>query len=73
MLTVTASGLVHSEMVTEQLDMFGDNDVASRDRSKKREETIDIIRQKFGASAIMNGSIISTDIGIHAPKGKRRD
>lgn len=73
MLTVTASNLVRADMVSEQLDMFGDNDVAARDKSKKREETIDKIRQKYGAESIMNGSIMDTDLGIHAPKGKRRD
>ena len=73
MLTVTASNLVHAVNVTDQLDMFGSDDLVARDRNKKREETIDIIRQKFGSAAIMNGSIMSCDIGIHAPKGKRRD
>ena len=70
MLTVTATGLVYSNMVSEQLDFFGDNNIAARDKNKEREETIDKIRQKYGTSSIINGSIIDSDIGIYAPKSR---
>ena len=68
MLTVTASNLVRSDMVAEQITLFGDDNRELREKNKKREETIDMIRQKFGTSAIINGSIIDTDLGIYAPK-----
>ena len=66
MLTVTATNLVREDMVAEQIDFFSEHkDNANREKNKKREETIDKIRQKFGGDAILNGSIIDTDLGIY--------
>ncbi len=65
MLTVTAVNLVHSDMYAEQIDLFGDDEYNDREKSKKREETIDKIRQRYGASAILQGSVIASDIGIY--------
>ena len=64
MITVTATNLVRTEMIYEQIDMFAPtlNDV--RDKSKKREETIDKIRQKYGSAAIITGSLMNSDIGV---------
>ena len=64
MLTVTACNLVRSEMAFEQIDMFSSQDGSARIKSKKREETLDKIRQKFGKASIKMGSVIDTDIGI---------
>ena len=64
MITVTATNLVHRDEVTEQIDMFAPVAHEDRDKLKKREETIDKIRQKFGTAAITQGSIIESDIGI---------
>ena len=72
MLTVTATGLVGSEFACEQLDFFGDVDTNKRDKEKKREETVDKIRQKFGASSIINCGIIGSDLGIKSPKSRDR-
>lgn len=66
MLTVTGTNLVREDMVAEQIDFFSEGmDSANREKSKKREETVDKIRQKFGDDAILNGAIIDTDIGIY--------
>ena len=67
MITVTATSLVRADMMTEQIDFFADNSNNQRDRSKKREETMDKIRQKYGSSAVLNGASIDTDIGIFEP------
>lgn len=64
MLTVTACNLVRSEMAFEQIDVFSSQDGDARIKSKKREETLDKIRQKFGKASIKMGSVIDTDIGI---------
>ena len=71
MLTVTASNLFRSDMIASQIDMFGEDDEKARTKSKKKEETIDKIRQKFGNSSILNGSVIDTDIGIYSPPPHR--
>lgn len=64
MLTVTATGLTHSDMVAEQINLFDDPDSNPRDKSKKREEAVDKIRQKFGNTSISQASFIDSDIGI---------
>ena len=70
MLTVTASNLVRTDTFAEQIDMFGNEDFEERVKSKKREETIDKIRQKHGSASIIQGSIINADLGVYKPKEK---
>ena len=71
-LTVTATNLVRSQLVAEQIDMFSDgSEREGREKNKKREETVDTIRKKFGSSAIISGGIMNTDLGIYAPKDKK--
>ena len=64
MITVTASNLVRSDMVCEQIDMFAQTSNVTRDKSKKREETIDKIRQRYGNASIVTGSVLDSDIGV---------
>lgn len=73
MLTVTASSLIPADMSAEQLDIFGELDISKRDKEKKKEETVDKIRQKYGSSSIINAGVIGTDIGIKAPKSLHDD
>ena len=69
MLTVTASGLVRRDAVTEQLDLFSDPAMdEKREKGEKRENAMDKIRQKYGRAAIVHGSVIDTDIGIYEKK-----
>ncbi len=72
MLTVTATNLIRAQKYAEQIDMFGDELYADREKNKKREQTIDKIRQKYGSGSIVQGSIIGSDIGIYdiAPENK---
>ncbi len=66
MLTVTASGLVKSEDVENQISFFDDSaDDSKRQKSKKREETMDKIRQKYGGKSIVNAAVMDSDIGIY--------
>lgn len=71
MITVTASSLVCANMVAEQMSFFDSGASKKREKSKKREETLDKIRQKYGEDSIINGSIIDNDIGILEPKDKK--
>ena len=78
MLTVTASGLVRRDAVTEQLDLFSDPAMdEKREKGEKRENAMDKIRQKYGRAAIVHGSVIDTDIGIYEKRpqapGERKD
>ena len=64
MITVTASNLVHKEAVAEQIDMFAPEAHEDREKAKKREETVEIIRKKYGDASILHGALMNTDIGI---------
>ena len=68
MLTVSAIGLVDSSSSYTQLDLFAAVDIDARDKEKKREETVDAIRKKFGVAAISNGALFDTDIGVGVKK-----
>ena len=68
MITVTATGLAHSDMVAEQITLFGNESIDNRDKSKKREEAVDKIRQKFGGASISQASFMDSDIGIFTHK-----
>ncbi len=69
MLTVTAINLVRADMASEQLDIFSSTDDSSRGKRKKREETVDKIRQKYGKTSIISGSVIDSDLGINEKSG----
>lgn len=69
MLTVTATGLVNAATTYTQLDLFSPIDAeALREKDKKKEETVDKIRQKFGTLSISNGAFYDTDIGVGIKK-----
>ena len=64
MLTVSVSGFVDASNSYTQLDLFTDPCDDTREREKKREETIDEIRKKFGSLSISTGAILDSDIGV---------
>lgn len=64
MLTVSVSGLIESSSSFVQMDLFNDSDDRPRKKERKREETVDEIRAKFGEDSISTGAIISSDIGL---------
>ncbi len=70
MLTVSALGLLRSDSIAEQMDIFTDESAEDRNKSKKKEETVDKIRQKYGNDAIIRGAIIGSDIGIYTSRKK---
>ena len=73
MITVTAIGLVRADALAEQIDMFGESDEHEREKNKKREETIDKIRQKYGFDSIVQGALMTSDIGIYDKKSNDKE
>ncbi len=69
MITVGVTSLVRNEHSCEQLDIFGAAESENREKSKKREETIDKIRQKHGSTAIIQGAVLNSDLGIYDADG----
>ena len=66
MLTVTVSGLLKGDEVVDQISFFDTEvDNKKRDKDKKREETLDKIRQKYGGKSIVNAAVMDSDIGIY--------
>ena len=72
MITVTATNLVRSDTVYEQMDFFGAVNEEKRKKSGKREIAVDKIRQKFGSESIVRASIIENDIGIYTKKERNK-
>ncbi len=68
MLTVTATNLIKSDTLSEQLDFFGAADDGIRKKKEKKEVAVDEIRKKFGLDSIIKASVIGNDIGIDKKK-----
>ncbi len=68
MLTVTAANLCRADRVVEQLDFFDTGSEKKRSKVKKREQTVDKIRQKYGSDSILSGSSMSGELGLHEQK-----
>lgn len=67
-LTVTAGNLIKDDSYAPQISLFDNVVDESREKSKKKENAVDKIRQKYGNNSIIKGAIIDTDLGIyHAP------
>lgn len=65
MITLTASGLVSRDGEYTQMGMFDEEgDELRRKKDKEREKTVDLIKSKYGTSAITRGSLIHNDIGL---------
>jgi hypothetical protein len=65
-LTVTAQNLIKGEDACEQIGVFDDGaDEIKRQKSKKREEILDKIRQRYGKNSIISASVMDSDIGIY--------
>lgn len=68
-ITLTAHGLIKRDNFGEQYDMFANvNTEESREKKRKTEETVDIIRQKYGKGSITRGSLLDNKIGVYDPK-----
>jgi DNA polymerase-4 len=71
MITVTASNLIHKSTRNEQISFFSEPNDKQREKYEKMENAVDKIRQKYGGTAIVNGAILDSDIGVFA-KGKQK-
>lgn len=65
MITVTAVNLVNADTVSEQIDMFGDNNDNERRKLETKEATVDKIRERFGMNSILKASVMDNDLGIN--------
>lgn len=72
-ITVTAQGLIKRSNCAEQIGMFEVLDRRDREKDRKKEETVNIIRQKYGAGSIMSGAVMETDIGVAPSKTSKSD
>lgn len=68
MITVAATNLMRRYGTAEQISFFENKIDIKREKSEKIDNAVDKIRQKYGNSSIVNGSIIDSDIGIYNKK-----
>ncbi len=70
-ITVSVSKLTCLSEIKSQISMFENPSDEKHKINKKRELSIDIIRQKYGNDAIFNGALMDTDIGVFDTKKKK--
>jgi DNA polymerase-4 len=68
MITVSACNLLHRAGSATQISFFDSCKISTHEKNEKKENAVDKIRQKFGNTAIVNGALINTDIGIYESK-----
>ena len=64
LLSVTGTGLVPQDSPCEQLCFFGNVQSFDRQKEEKLERAVDIIRAKYGRSAVKSGVLLNDDIGL---------
>ncbi len=64
MITVTATNLVKSDTVAEQIDFFDKSNESERKKIEKKEVAVDEIRRKFGKDSITRAAVIDNNLGI---------
>lgn len=70
-ITVTATNLIKHENEMIQMDFFADQDEEElRSKVRLKEQTVDLIKKKYGSSAIVRGAVIDNDIGVYQKKTK---
>lgn len=72
MLTVTALGLLRKEDSAQQISLF-DTSIRKNEKEEKKEKTVDNIRQRFGSSSIVAGSVMDRDLGMYPKKREDND
>ncbi len=72
MLTVSVSNFSDASASFKQLDLFTEQDIYDDVKNRKREATVDLIREKFGQSSISTAAIIGSDIGVTKKPIKKR-
>ena len=68
MITVSASNLIRKESLSTQISFFEDKTNNKHEKSEKKENAVDKIRQKYGSGSIIRGSVINSDLGIYDKK-----
>ncbi|MBR7117713.1 MAG: DNA polymerase IV [Clostridia bacterium] len=69
MITVTAHNLISRTRDSEQIDMFSDQrDDIAREKLRRGEEAVDLIRRKYGRGSIVRCASIDNEIGVYDPK-----
>ena len=71
MLTVTATNLVRTSTISEQIDFFGEADREDRKRREAKEIAVDEIRERFGSDAIVRATIVNNDMGISTKRRRK--
>lgn len=72
MLTVTAQHLIDQENAAEQLSLFQPSQNRQRDKLEHLERTVDAIRERYGTSAIVLGSVAAGTELCGSPKSNEQ-
>ncbi|GHU93336.1 DNA polymerase IV [Clostridia bacterium] len=64
-LTITGENLVPADLAEfGQLSFFDEPDAPKSERAEQLEQTLDVIRNRYGSKAVIKGNILGNDLGI---------
>lgn len=64
MLSVAATGLLHTADAVSQMNFFDGEETAKREKHERLEGTLISLRERYGRNALQSGSVLGNDIGI---------
>lgn len=69
MLSVAATGLLHTADAVSQISLFDGEVDEKRKKRERLESTVDSLRERFGKHALESGGVLGNDIGIETGVG----
>ena len=72
MLSVTGLNLTHGEE-GEQLSLFGQGSLATREKRERLETAMDRIRERYGKGSLRPAGVIGNDLGLEEPEIQQED
>lgn len=64
MLSVAATGLLHTADAVSQMNFFDGEETAKREKHERLEGALISLRERYGRNALQSGSVLGNDIGI---------
>lgn len=71
MISVAATGLLHSAEAVSQMSLFDGEADAKREKHERLEDALITLRDRFGKSAVQSGGVLKNDIGVESERKEK--
>ena len=71
MISVAATGLMHSADAVSQMSLFDSETDEKREKRERLEGALITLRDRFGKNAVQSGGVLGNDIGIESERKER--